>query len=264
MNRRDVLQVLGAGIGLKAFDSFGRLFGFLGVTTKGVAFAQQGPGILDPGVASVVHAVTYIEVAPGAGRQRPAGDALKGYRDAVRKEPGNQRTDLLQQTGRPTHFVLLESWENKSAFDAHTSRSSAKELFQSPTSKAGGQVFGLTLAAPVDQRAFNSFSIATSASTDDALFVVTHVDTIPAQGPGAPDPGALLKQLADASRKEAGNLRFDVWQSDRKNHFTIVEAWSNQRALDAHTSASHTLQYRMQLQPLAGSPLDERVFSALK
>jgi quinol monooxygenase YgiN len=91
------------------------------------------------------------------------------------------------------------------------------------------------------------------------------VDTIPAQTPSPQsDAVGMLKLLAESSRKDEGNSRFDVWQSDRRNHFTVVEAWRNQRALDAHTAAMHTKQYREQLQPLAGSPLDERVFTVLK
>ena len=30
----------------------------------------------------------------------------------------------------------------------------------------------------------------------------------------------------------------------RANHFTVVEAWQNQKALDDHAAAAHTRQYR--------------------
>ena len=46
----------------------------------------------------------------------------------------------------------------------------------------------------------------------------------------------------------------------RSNHFTVIEAWRTQQALDAHVAAAHTKQYRDALQPLTGSPLDERTF----
>ena len=48
----------------------------------------------------------------------------------------------------------------------------------------------------------------------------------------------------------------------RANHFTIVEAWQGQSALDAHAAAAHTRQYRDTLQPMAGGPLDERLYKA--
>ena len=72
---------------------------------------------------------------------------------------------------------------------------------------------------------------------------------------------AMLNGLAEASRKEKGNLRFDVLaHTMRANHFTVIEAWANQNALDEHAAAAHTKQYRDKLQPLLGSPLDERLF----
>ena len=81
-----------------------------------------------------------------------------------------------------------------------------------------------------------------------------------ASGAQAQAPG-LLMQLAEASRKETGNLRFDVVQHVmRRNHFTVIESWRDQRALDAHTSASHTKQYREALTTITGSPLDENVY----
>ena len=74
----------------------------------------------------------------------------------------------------------------------------------------------------------------------------------------------MLKDLAEASRKEAGNVRFDVVQHTmRANHFTVVEVWRDQKALDAHVAAPHTRQYRDTLQPMTGSPLDERVYKAI-
>jgi quinol monooxygenase YgiN len=74
----------------------------------------------------------------------------------------------------------------------------------------------------------------------------------------------LLTRLAEESRKEEGNLRFDVMQHTmRSNHFTVLETWRSQRALDAHVAAAHTKAYRRELQPITGSPLDERVFRSL-
>ena len=50
----------------------------------------------------------------------------------------------------------------------------------------------------------------------------------------------------------------------RANHFTVIETWRNQKALDAHAAAAHTRQYRDELQPMTGSPLDERVHKPLE
>lgn len=204
--------------------------------------------------STALHVVSYVEVAPGA--ERAAMGLLRQYRDASRRDHGSLRMDVLQQGGRPDHFVVLESWQDKDAWTAHGAAAHTKQF---------AAELPLQLASPVDQRSYNSLAIAAGSAGDDAIYVVTHVDTIPAQTPSPQsDAVGMLKLLAESSRKDEGNSRFDVWQSDRRNHFTVVEAWRNQRALDAHTAAMHTKQYREQLQPLAGSPLDERVFTVLK
>jgi quinol monooxygenase YgiN len=59
-------------------------------------------------------------------------------------------------------------------------------------------------------------------------------------------------------------LRFDVLQhAMRGNHFTVVEQWRNQDSLDAHVATVHARAYRDALQPLTGSPLDERVYAPI-
>jgi quinol monooxygenase YgiN len=69
-----------------------------------------------------------------------------------------------------------------------------------------------------------------------------------------------LRRLAEESRAEPGCLEFTILQhAQRANHFTIVEAWRTRAARDRHAAAKHTRDYRDALQPLIGSPLDERL-----
>jgi quinol monooxygenase YgiN len=113
-----------------------------------------------------------------------------------------------------------------------------------------------------DQRPYKAVIVGSGQPPTgrQVVYVVSHVDVAP-----NPQVPVLLRQLAEASRKEAGNLRFDVLQHTmRANHFTVIEAWRNQLALDAHVAAAHTKQYRDTLQPLTGSPLDERTFRAVE
>jgi quinol monooxygenase YgiN len=42
-----------------------------------------------------------------------------------------------------------------------------------------------------------------------------------------------------------------------------VEEWADQKAYDAHNSAPHTRQFRDLLQPMLGSPFDERLHTEL-
>ena len=103
-----------------------------------------------------------------------------------------------------------------------------------------------------------------AAGPAGAIHVVSHVD-IGGGGAGLAGAPAMLGALAEASRKERGNLRFDVLQhAIRANHFTVVESWADQAALDAHAAAAHTRRYRDALQPISGSPLDERIFLAVE
>lgn len=97
---------------------------------------------------------------------------------------------------------------------------------------------------------------------DAKLYVVTHVDLTPnylAEG------NKLLVEFASDSHKDKGVVRFELLDDvSRKNHFTIVSVWENQAAFDAHLQASHTKQFREKLQPMLGSPFDERLHSILQ
>jgi quinol monooxygenase YgiN len=44
------------------------------------------------------------------------------------------------------------------------------------------------------------------------------------------------------------------------NHFTIVETWANLSAYDAHVSDPSVREFHNQLNPLLGSPHDERIY----
>ena len=109
-----------------------------------------------------------------------------------------------------------------------------------------------------DQRPYRTFAVAAAPRANDrAVIVVSHVDTAGTQV----DALALLRRLAETSRKEEGNVRFDVLQgATRPNHFAVVEIWQTQKAMDAHALATHTREYRSTIQPVLGSPLDERIF----
>ncbi len=95
------------------------------------------------------------------------------------------------------------------------------------------------------------------------IYVVTHVDVLPQ----APVSAAtiLLKEYAADSRKESGAVRIEVYaQISRLNHFSVVEVWKDQHAFDAHEAAAHTKQFRDQIQPMLGSPFDERLHQIIE
>jgi quinol monooxygenase YgiN len=194
-------------------------------------------------------------VSVTAAAKAPALAAFRQYRDASRKQDGFTRIELFEQIGLPGNFALIETWKDAQAFDAHMKAPHAKQFRDTlqPLRVTG-----------YDERPYKNFSVAaaTGAASGDAIHVVTHLDTIGGPQGGGPD---LARKMAEASRPEQGCLRFDVLQSTmRANHFTIVETWANQRAYDAHLAAAHTKQYRETVQPVTGSPLDERVYKAVE
>ncbi|HWF39279.1 MAG TPA: antibiotic biosynthesis monooxygenase [Candidatus Acidoferrales bacterium] len=105
-----------------------------------------------------------------------------------------------------------------------------------------------------------SFPFATASHAQapgDKLYVVTHVDLTPNN---VEDGTKLLQQFAADSRHDPGVVRFELLEdNDRHNHFTLVEVWENFKAFEAHEAAEHTKIFREKLQPMLGSPFDERL-----
>jgi quinol monooxygenase YgiN len=195
------------------------------------------------------YVVTYVEVKPSAAAE---GEKLvREFRNATRKEPGNLRTEALQRIGQMNQFVLLEAWKDQAAVDAR---------FKAPAAVQFRDKIKAIQNAPVDDRVHFPLSVGPLEvkATGGSVAVVTHVDVIP---PQRENGTAFTKQLAEDSRKEAGNLRFEaVTQVNRQNHFTVIEVWRDARAADAHSMAEHTRAFRDKLAPATGALYDERFY----
>ena len=196
------------------------------------------------------YAVSYVEaMASSTGK---AIALLKQYRDTSAKQDGFVSIEVFEQLGRPGHFALFEVWRDQKAFDARDA-AAQKQL---------RDALQPMRVSDYDQRPYKTISVDDRRSgrlAASQVVVVSHVDVAP-----NPQVAVMLKDLAEASRKEPGNVRFDVVQHTmRANHFTVLEVWRDQKALDAHVSAPHTKQYRDTLQPMTGSPLDERVYKSI-
>jgi quinol monooxygenase YgiN len=215
-----------------------------------LGFAQAARA--DEASDAAVYMVTYVEVMPSSEGEAMA--LLRQYRETSHTEEGNVRLEVLQQSGRPDHFVLLEVWKDQKAFDAHGAATH--------TTQWRDKLQPLRVS-PFDERLHKGLAIGSTlaAHAAGATYVVTHADAVP---PSKDAALVLLKQLAETSRHDDGNVRFEVLQqSSRQNHCTIVEIWQNQQALDAHVRAVHTRQFREKFQPLSGSLYDERLYKAL-
>ena len=109
------------------------------------------------------------------------------------------------------------------------------------------------------------FAFLTIAHAQDAndptVYMVTYLDVTPASR--AAD-AALLRQLAAASRKDPGMVRYEVFQRGTPaNQFAIIESWKDQQSYDAHAAAAHVKTFRQQIEPHLVAPIDERPYVAL-
>ena len=105
-------------------------------------------------------------------------------------------------------------------------------------------------------------SMQTAHAQDNTVYVVSYIDVAPAARSVAT---SLLRQLANASRKDEGNMRFDILQRTApSNQFAIVAVWKDQKAYDAHLAAAHTKEFREKIQPHLISAIDDRVHTGME
>lgn len=228
--------------------------------------------------------VSYIEVAP-ASAAAVAG-LIRAQVAQSLKEKGNVRFEGLQRLGQKHHFVILETWEDRAARDAHAKAQHTVKFRKDLQPH---------LYNPYDERPHAGLVAAdpktVGAGNRSTLYVVTHADIIPAEqfppckrqvretGPCGID---MVKKLALDSRKHKGMIRFDaLTQANRPNHMTIVEMWSSAAAQREHTVTADVKNFRdilsgiapgsgvaadplFVLNPLTGSLYDERLYRALR
>jgi quinol monooxygenase YgiN len=199
-----------------------------------------------------VYIVSYIDVTPGA-RGTVAG-MLRKLATASRKDEGNTRFEILQRTAPSNQFAIVSIWKDQKAYEAHVAAAHTKDFREKIKPH---------LISTIDDRVHTGMEIAGAAGNAPrgAIYVVTHVDVPP---PRKDECVAALKALVADSRREAGGVRFEVFQQgNRPNHFSVVEIWKNQTAYDDHITAQHTRAFRDQLTPMSGALYDERTYKAL-
>jgi quinol monooxygenase YgiN len=200
---------------------------------------------------AALYTVTYVEV--GATSAALGAGLVRRYGESSHRAAGAVRVEVLQRIDRPNQFTMLVAWTDQQAFEAHQAAQATRDLHD------GLQPL---LASPHEQRLHHGLSVASAApGPAGAVYAVTHVDVIP---PRKDDGVAALRQLAEESRKDSGLVRFDVvQQTNRPNHFTIVEVWASRQAFDTHGTAAHTKRFRTELAPMSGALYDERLYRRL-
>jgi quinol monooxygenase YgiN len=212
----------------------------------------HGSAALAQDAAQPVYIVTYVEIAPNS-----AADARKlilGYVADAKKAPGAVQIEALQRISDPSHFGLIELWKSPAE----------KQAFAATDAVTKFRATLLPLqSAAYDERTHNALSVGqTMPLSGDPVVIVTHVDVIPTQV----EPGtAKVKAFVEAGRGAAGNRRFDdLVQSNRKNHFTVVEAWDAASDKSSWIASPVARSFRQELQPMSGALYDERAYKLLK
>jgi quinol monooxygenase YgiN len=206
------------------------------------------------------YAVTYIEVEPA--QADASRRLLAHYRDALKddalKDKGALEFAVFEQIGRSNHFAIVEQWPSAKAREDNAASAASREF---------RAALAPLLIARYDERPHFALSTGapstgTRATTPVAVYVVTHVDIVPLKR----DEGvAEVRKLAEASRGAAGNVRFDALvQASRLNHLTLVEAWTDAPAREAHSATNPTRSFRTALGPMSGALYDERLYALLK
>lgn len=223
--------------------------------TIGAAAAQTSENVPQPerhAQDSVIYVTTYVEVMANA--IAPGVFLLEAYRDASRKEDGCLSINVLQEIARPNRFAIVEAWHNPAALDTHAKAASTLQFRDK---------LKAIETAPYDER-INHGLVAEKGKTAAApgmIYVVTHVDVVPT---GKDECIAALKATAIESADDLGNISYDAFeQANRRNHFTVIEAWANKVAFDAHAAAAHIRAFREEIAPIIGAPYDDRLYQAL-
>jgi quinol monooxygenase YgiN len=113
----------------------------------GLAFIQSACAQKTNADASkYVYIVTHIDVTPNF--SDGANKAIQKYAADSRKEKGAISIEGLVQDGRTNHFTIVEVWQNREAFEAHSGLAHVRE-FRETLQPMLGAPFDERLHAPI-------------------------------------------------------------------------------------------------------------------
>jgi len=201
-----------------------------------------------------VYAVTYLDV--GASSLGRGVDLLKQYRESSRHEAGNVEFTVVQETDRPNRFAIVEGWKDQSAFDAHQ-KAAATAQFE--------EALKAIRNSPPNQHVLHAFATGSARAErpSDALYMVEHIDFLPMFANIAQP---AVRRLAEASAKEEGVLRYDIYQepTPHANHFSVVAVWASPKSFDAYETAAPAREFRAAtVMPARGNLYDQRLYKVV-
>lgn len=115
----------------------------MGLAVAGLGLVQSACGQkaahADP--SKYVYIVTHIDVTPNFAAG--ANQAIQKYAADSRKEKGAVSIQGMVQDGRPNHFTVVEIWQSREAFEAHSGQAHTREF---------RETLQPMLGAPFDER----------------------------------------------------------------------------------------------------------------
>jgi (4S)-4-hydroxy-5-phosphonooxypentane-2,3-dione isomerase len=217
-----------------------------------IAILASGPAQSAQAQGAAIYLCTYVELMPNA--VSSGGALLKRYSNASRTEPGNMRLVVLHEIARPSRFAILEAWTDEAALDSHKRAANTLRFRDRLNS---------IQSAPSDERVGRMLDLGRGNSEPGSgeIYVLTHVDVTPDH---QNDGLTLLREISIETAGDYGNINNEVLQqANPANHFTVFEAWTSRKALDAHSQAEHTRGFRERLLPMQGGLYDERLYEKM-
>src|SRR5438876_873623 len=93
---------------------------------------------------AALYVATYVDIQLSSTSQ--GVELIRQYRDKTRAEAGSSGVDVIQEIGRPNHFVIFGTGKDRNAFDAHEAKAHTKQF---------RETVGPMLGAPYDERLYS-------------------------------------------------------------------------------------------------------------
>jgi quinol monooxygenase YgiN len=71
-----------------------------------------------------------------------------------------------------------------------------------------------------------------------------------------------VKTLIEASRKENGNIQYDLMKdTEKESKYMMVEVWENQEAVQSHNTSEHFAVFGQKAQSFMAAPTNVKIFA---
>ena len=139
--------------------------------------------------------------------------------------------------------MIFETWKDQASLDTHSAAAHFTRLVPQIANAAVGEM------------AIQSF---TAKSEGDQIRINCMLKVAPENVTRAL---GLAQELVEASRKDGGNIDYDIYQSQTTpTNLMIFETWKDQPSLDAHSAAEHFTRIVPQLQEMAIGEMAIQIF----